>query len=163
MLAKASKWQIGAGGVEWLGLRISSGLGLAWVPQPKALKAIGEIQSVLDGTCKAGDYRKLIGLLRRTQPRGFEVLVQPDTGASSDALNCRAARRTVTPADLLRESQRVKRPRRIQPFARLAAAADDAEPAPDEPDEEDDGADAAARPRAIQHVRCGRDGELRLL
>ena len=68
MLAKASKWQIGAGGVEWLGLRISSGLGLAWVPQPKALKAIGEIQSVLDGTCKAGDYRKLIGLLEHVRP-----------------------------------------------------------------------------------------------
>ena len=32
MVAKPSKWQLGAGGIEWLGIRISSDLGLAWVP-----------------------------------------------------------------------------------------------------------------------------------
>ena len=68
MVAKADKWQIGAGGITWLGIKISAQLGLAWVAPEKVMRAIDEIRAALSGDCNVGDYRKLIGFLEHLFP-----------------------------------------------------------------------------------------------
>ena len=62
MAAKVSKWQIGSGALTWLGLCISPGLGLAWVPRAKVLRCVRTIDSVLDGSSEVAEYRRLLGL-----------------------------------------------------------------------------------------------------
>ena len=106
--------------------------------------------------------RRLVTLLRRTQPCGFEMVVQPDAGgASSDALNAKPATHVVTPADLLL----LVPSSRPQPGARLMfpveatpGAAEAEPPAFDVPMRESE----ASRKRSISQVYY-RDGELRLM
>ena len=118
-----------------------------------------------------GALRRLVTLLRRTQPCGFEVVVQPDAGgASSDALNARPSTHIVTPADLLL----LVPSGRPQPGAKLlfpveapvGAAAADSSRAPHSSRADEArmprGSERAERKRSISQVHY-RDGELRLM
>ena len=62
MVAKASKWQIGAGAL-WLGGCCYPALGVMWIPPAKAAGACARIETVLNGTCTAAAYRELVGFL----------------------------------------------------------------------------------------------------
>ena len=105
-----------------------------------------------------GPLRQLITLLRRTQPTGFDVVMQPDTGgASSDALNAKPLKPPVVPADLLRT-------RRAHPQPRANNLFEGGGPPPEAMADEDTHAGAQPpRTRPISHVCCTREGELRML
>ena len=80
--AKEHKWQAGTA-VTWLGGCVSPALGVAWVPQPKVLRACMEIQKVVAGKLSVQLYRKLLGFvehilgLLRLRPDVLGLLHQP--------------------------------------------------------------------------------------
>ena len=114
-----------------------------------------------------GALRQLTALLRRTQPSGFHVAIQPDMGgASSDALNCVPSKPPVTPLDLLKTVP----VRRGQPQAKLCFPGEEPtdRPADDErreyvEKEEAEMARTKPKPTCIRNVRCYGDGALHLV
>ena len=107
-----------------------------------------------------GALRKLIHLLRHTQPHGFEVVVQPDAGgASSDALNAKPSQQALTPQDLLY----CVRAKRVQPEAELLVpGGEQASPykPPERPSSRGENEPPTQRQKTLHHVVGGRDGEL---